>query len=275
MKHLFRIILIASFLSLLIFGISQAQSWTTYSNSQKYRTGEFKYTPKSATKVNITGLTDASIKGYNGKEIVIKAEKVKETPERAKGLKAVSYNAIDNTKIGLSVLEENGEVNITLASPIAKNGKFDILIPDNMIVDVNQESVFSSKTIEIKNLKNEINLKTMVADIKISNCTGPVVLSSLSGKIEVELVNINYNKPISINSVSGLIDLSLPASVKADLELQTISGEIYTDFDIKLEKKKDNLTRIGGNSSIKAKLKGGGLKIDLQTVSGNIYLRKK
>ena len=56
-----------------------------------------------------------------------------------------------------------------------------------------------------------------------------------------------------------------------DIELETISGNIYSDFDFPSDDKK--MKRIGGNT-VKSQLNGGGADLKLNNVSGNIYLRK-
>ena len=78
-------------------------------------------------------------------------------------------------------------------------------------------------------------------------------------------------RPISIASVSGEIDITMPAKTAMDLEMETVSGNMYSDFDFPSGGKQ--MRRIGG-SSINTQLNGGGVSLKLNTVSGNIYLRK-
>jgi hypothetical protein len=79
------------------------------------------------------------------------------------------------------------------------------------------------------------------------------------------------DKPLSINAISGEIDITLTAKTSASLELRTIGGSFYSNFDF--TQSKDNMKRIGG-SEITYELNGGGPKISISTVSGNVYLRK-
>jgi hypothetical protein len=76
---------------------------------------------------------------------------------------------------------------------------------------------------------------------------------------------------VRAHSISGFIDLTLASAEKADLKMNTISGTMYTNFELSGEK---NLRRAGG-SSISTILNGGGERsIDLETISGDIFLRK-
>ena len=83
---------------------------------------------------------------------------------------------------------------------------------------------------------------------------------------------VNKDKPISIASVSGEVDVTLPAKTPVDLEMKTITGTMYSDFDFAADDKE--MKRVGG-SRVNTRLNGGGLDLKLTTVSGNIYLRKK
>ena len=69
---------------------------------------------------------------------------------------------------------------------------------------------------------------------------------------------------------SGYVDVSLAAIHQTRLKFRSVTGEIYTDFDIELDE----------NSSAYAKklstdINGGGDRLlSLETVSGNIFFRK-
>ena len=94
-------------------------------------------------------------------------------------------------------------------------------------------------------------------------------LNTISGNIEI----IDYPGEMDINTISGFIDLSIPRSTKADLSFATISGSIYSDLDNNFDEKTTHDQIIG--ASVDNTINGGGKKISLNTISGNIYLREK
>jgi hypothetical protein len=49
---------------------------------------------------------------------------------------------------------------------------------------------------------------------------------------------------------------------------------MYTDFDLGLNKK-DGMTRMGGGHSINGTTNGGGVDLQLKTISSDIYIRKQ
>ena len=94
-----------------------------------------------------------------------------------------------------------------------------------------------------------------------------------NAKFEVETIDGNITiegktDQLKAHSISGFIDMSMPASRKADLKMSTITGTIYTNLAI--GKPKD---RRGGNE-VESALNGGGNRVDLETISGDIFLRK-
>lgn len=94
-------------------------------------------------------------------------------------------------------------------------------------------------------------------------------VKTISGNIEVT----DLESEMNLETISGDVDLTLNPNIQADIEMSTISGEIYSNMDLDFGGK-ESLHRIGG-IEISAKLNGGGISIDLETISGDILLRKK
>jgi hypothetical protein len=90
----------------------------------------------------------------------------------------------------------------------------------------------------------------------------------------VETINANVNidgktEKMKVKSISGYIDLSVPANHKADIEFSTISGTIYSNHDLAMNKKKGGIPSV-----IKEQMNNGGSPIKLETISGDIFFRK-
>lgn len=95
-----------------------------------------------------------------------------------------------------------------------------------------------------------------------------LTIESISGNITLA----NRKGPVEAKSISGFVDFSSPANQKADFYLKSISGEVYSDLDIELINQKEN--PIVGYE-LKGKLNGGGEKVRLESISGDIYVRKE
>lgn len=99
-----------------------------------------------------------------------------------------------------------------------------------------------------------------------------VSLKTISGNVFSDYQKGKY----TLETISGKIDLRLPAAARCDLGVKTISGDVYTDLTFEKPKPDaDGLSRVGGKYEADLRLNGGGDALTLKTISGNIYLRKK
>lgn len=210
------------------------------------------------------------VEGYNGNEIIITSDSEQMTPpEKAKGLKPVYPGGTDNTSLGISVEKNGNQVTVTCLLPFTRHGDYKIKVPDNLVIEM-ESGCERANEISVSGMKNEIDIKNC-NNIELKNVSGPLVLSTISGDINVTFGSVSTDKPFSISSISGDIDVTLPVKTATSLELRTISGGFYSDFDFSDTRK--DLKKVGGNN-IGLSLNGGGFKFSMVTISGNIYLRK-
>lgn len=217
-----------------------------------------------------------SVVGSQLTSIVIEGEGLEEIPERAKGLKPLyGTGCIDNTGAGVAANESDGTLTLCGASKSSEDASYVFNLPKGVSVSIDYNSPFANENIEITDMEGEVEVSSLNGDIKCINVTGPLVLNSISGQIDVKISRLNQNGPTSISLISGDLDITLPVDSPANLEMNAITGGLYTDFDIKAETKRNNLPKVGGGSSVETKLNGGGVGLSLSSTSGNIYLRKK
>ncbi|UWX55189.1 DUF4097 domain-containing protein [Maribacter litopenaei] len=107
----------------------------------------------------------------------------------------------------------------------------------------------------------------------MENLSGPVTAYSLNHGIQITFDDVRPNAPIVLSTTNGEIDVTIPATAKANLELSTWNGDIYSNFDIS-RPDKDGLKSIS-SKNIKGAINGGGATLKLNSTNGNIYLRKK
>lgn len=241
----------------------------------------YKHAVKNAKKVVIENLlAEVTFEGYNGNEIVVEVSHFEAPPKRADGLKAIYGGGEDNSGIGLSFAEVDGSIWISGASKQSEEATYTFKIPNSVALKVNYSSPFvEADQVTFKNFTNEISVKTLDADIEFDNVSGPITSGTIDGTTMVAFGIVNQESPITISSIDGEIDVSLPSNTPADVRFSNMDGEVYTDFDIDFQKKnKDGRTHmsyIGGHNSSKGTINGGGVEITLKTIDGVIYLRKK
>ncbi|WP_346855573.1 DUF4097 family beta strand repeat-containing protein [uncultured Draconibacterium sp.] len=241
---------------------------------------KFEYTPKVKNKIEVSDLLGKiMLKNTTGNTIVIESDFNLKKPDRADGLMLLGA-AEDNTGLGVNLIEENGVVTIIGVTKKVKDHTYTISIPDGIAVNIDYHSPFANGDLEIDSYKGSLELKTLAAGVKLTNCTGPFTVSSISGDIEAVFGSLNQEQPTSLASVSGLVDVTLPASIKANIQVSNITGDVYNNLDLKNSSKQndersDGLNEIKHRNNSEYTLNGGGQKLFLKSVSGNIYLRKK
>jgi len=239
---------------------------------------EFKSNLKNAKKIEIGQLAgEVKIVGTSSGELVIKADGLTELPDRAKGLKPLSAGGTDNTNIGLNYTEAGDIISITGATRKSSEASYTFMVPDGIAVKLDYTSPFASSDVEVNDFKNELEISTMNSGIKCENVTGPLIFDVINGDITIVFSALNQNSPMSVKSINGEVDLTLPSAAKADFDLSSLQGDIFTDLDIAVDKKgkEDGERFLGGMNNIKGKLNGGGVKVTVSSINGNLYLRKK
>ncbi|MGB0523053.1 MAG: DUF4097 family beta strand repeat-containing protein [Flammeovirgaceae bacterium] len=235
--------------------------------------------------------TDLWVEAHDGDEIIIEAKGYQKPPERADGLKPLYNSYQDNTGIGLSTEVEGGILKFIRASS-RKSIDYKVKLPRKVDLVI-EEANWNGGDFNVDGMQGEVEVKGKNADIFLTNVSGPIVAHSTSGNVQVVFTKITPDKPSAITATSGYVDVTLPQNVKANVSLRAISGEIYTDFDVTLEKntkddskrwpsyngdhKSDDCHSCGHNwnrGTIKGAINGGGVELTLKAISGDIYLRK-
>jgi DUF4097 and DUF4098 domain-containing protein YvlB len=90
-------------------------------------------------------------------------------------------------------------------------------------------------------------------------------IETISGNIEID----GKTDKMKVKTISGYIDLAIPADRNADLDFSTISGTVYTNHDLTMDKTASSMPEV-----IKDRMNKGGTAIQLETISGDIFFRK-
>ena len=93
-------------------------------------------------------------------------------------------------------------------------------------------------------------------------------------------------KPISFSTLNGEIDVTLPSDIKANVKLKTGHGDVYSDFDIKMDlsnrnaitEKNDSADgrfRVRMDRTMYGTINCGCLDASFQTFNVRISIRKR
>ncbi|QNM85460.1 DUF4097 family beta strand repeat protein [Polaribacter pectinis] len=109
----------------------------------------------------------------------------------------------------------------------------------------------------------ELKIKSISGNVVVDSYDGELILDLISGNITIK----NHSKEMHLKTISGDIDIYVS---DAKFEAKTLSGSVYSDLDIDFEKKKKN----SYGSTINATVNKGTASLKLNTISGDIFLRK-
>lgn len=221
------------------------------------------------------------VKGSASKEVIVEAKMPPEDEDREREKKAGTLKLIPNTSLGLTAEEEDNTVSISTGlRGVSRRIDLVIQVPTACSMKL---STVNDGDIEVDNVSGDLEINNTNGSITLKQIAGSAVAQTLNGEVLVVFTRVNADKAMSFSSMNGDIDVTFPASLKASMQLKSEQGDIFTDFDIQLDK---TAARVDKNEKGKGKFRvtvekvmrgtvnGGGQEIQLTNFNGDIYIRK-
>jgi DUF4097 and DUF4098 domain-containing protein YvlB len=225
-----------------------------------------------------------TVTGYSGKDVIVEARaRGHESGHEAKpDRKAEGMRRLDSRGSGLSVEEQDNEVNIGVRT-MNRTVDLTIQVPFKTTLKL---KCLNDGDIRVEHVSGEIDADDLNGGVKLLNVSGAVVAHSLNEDVVVTLDQITPGKSMSFSTMNGDVDVTLPPDAKARVKLKSDNGEIYSDFDVRLEANpaspkvsethgKDGRFRVQFDKVTYGSINGGGPEMQFTTFNGKIYLRKK
>jgi hypothetical protein len=194
------------------------------------------------------------VTGTNSDTVYVRARRIDvqeadEEPEaddpRAAGLRKITH--------GATGLETWGDGNVVTVATRNFGGSVELYVrvPRNATLEISAhfaDSVFvrnmkapvnigTNGSVRLENVDGEIEVETG-GWIYLTDVAGSVVCNSGFGGIEGNVKRVRADQPVSLSAI-GPIDVTIPRDSKATLYMKTSFGEVYTDFDMKIQRGKD------------------------------------
>jgi len=143
--------------------------------------------------------------------------------------------------------------------------------------------------VEVAKAAGRINAEAVNGTVTIRDASGDLEASSVHGKlsvtggsfdrVEVESVAgavridtaLAARATVTIETVSGPVELVLPASLGAEFEVSSFSGRITNELGPEAEKS----SKWTPETELRFKTGSGGARISIETLSGSIGIRKR
>jgi DUF4097 and DUF4098 domain-containing protein YvlB len=166
----------------------------------------------------------------------------------------IEHDAQLSTASGsVSATDIGGEVHVSSASGsvTVSNTRGDVIV--NAIAGV----------IRISKPGGRVEADTASGDVDVNGAASDVKAHAASGRVSVQ-GNPGADSYWELKTISGGVQLVVPASANLHLSAEAASGEIRTDIPIVIEEQ--------GKHSLRAHLGNGGGRVEVHTVSGEIHV---
>jgi len=187
----------------------------------------------------------------------------------------------DKVQVVASVTINDGESNDIYEIEVSKSGN-DLVLSSNSKELENHWRTIRSGSNDCCNdcCQTTIDIEVKIPsalDLYVDTISGTITTTGLSGRLDLNTISGDVTlspieKSFHAKSISGDVELLVERNLNADFNAKTISGEIYFNLDFEYLDKKNGLRQIVGQK-VRGRLNQGGEGWDLETISGNIYLR--
>ena len=225
-------------------------------------------------------LVTGSIKvsGYDGKDVIINVSQRKNDDEEQQapenGMKRISAPK------GYEVTAKEADNNITVntGNP-SKAVDLELKIPQDVKLKV---GTVNDGDVVVENVKGELEVNNVNDKIELTNISGSVVANTVNGDVNVTFTAVDPKASMAFSTLNGDVKVTLPADTKANIKAKSDNGDVYSDFDIDVDKtpaKVDKTTepgmyKIKKDDWISGKINGGGPEMMLKNMQGDIYIKK-
>lgn len=221
--------------------------------------------------IEIKGINgDVSATAASGSEVEVVARK--------------SANRSDPASVRIEVMEHSGGVTICAMYPNRAGERENECLPGargrssnhNNDVEVDFEVrvprgvLFTGKTVNgsvrATGMTADVVANTVNGSVRV-NTTGLAQAQTVNGSITVRMGRANWSETLAFETVNGGITLELPDNLNADVTASTVNGSLSSDWPMTVRGRWSN-RRMNG------KIGTGGRELTLETVNGDIELRK-
>jgi len=186
---------------------------------------------------------------------------------------------ITNASFELDVVEDNNTIRVDSDS---YRNPIDIVVHVPVNMDLELSTVNSGK-ITVNNVNGHQVFDNVNGPVTATKLKGTVLAETVNGDITIELLEVDQDKPMSLASINGTLDMSLPVGFNGTLKVDSDSNEIYSDFEIEVLPTEPTIKRNNGKGRFKISLTneihgrigtGNGPEIHIKTLNGDVRINK-
>src|SRR5574341_584123 len=141
--------------------------------------------------------------------------------------------------------------------------RFTVRLPRGVKVDASTVN----GSLVVNDASAPVTLETVNGKIAVATAQGPVRAITKNGSIEATIQALGASGDVVLKTINGSISVALPPDLNADLDAQTMTGRVNTDFPLQV------VGRIS-QRHVRAKIGAGGRQLTLRTEIGRASCRE-
>jgi hypothetical protein len=242
--------------------------------------------PNKAGKLEVNIINGSiTVLGYAGKEVIIEAvsnnKKSHPTNTNSNGKNTGMRRIESNNGFELTAKENNNTIKIGVNN-VNMTVNLNIKVPYKFSLKL---GTINNGNIRAENITGNLEISNIQGSIFLKNISGSVVANTINEDINVGFTTLTPDTPMAFTTLNGNVDITFPASIKANVKLKSEMGEMFSEFDVVVDKsankpkqvvdKEKGMYRIKKDDWTYGKINGGGAEIMMKTMNGNLSIWKK
>ncbi len=229
----------------------------------------------------IVGLVTGSITvtGYEGKEVAVGAIFDGDRNNYIDNKEKKGLKRIDGTSTAVAAEEKNNVVRVT-SKNVNKQIHLVIKVPQNFDLKL---STVNGGDIKAKGVNGEFEISNVNGGIALTDVSGSASVDTVNGDVIVDFKSVTKDAPMAFSSLNGDLEIAFPSTLKANVKFKSDMGDIYSDFDMEMDKRKAKVETNNSSNTYKVKIEqwlygkinGGGPEMLFKTFNGDILIKSK
>lgn len=205
------------------------------------------------------------VEAWDRNEVRLEATKIADSAETM----AMFDIKIDSTPERLTVETEYKRTNYNDKKTWTRSRSevnYKLSIPRTAVLD---EIETVNGSVIVSNFVNLTKVSAVNGTVTAKNLRGTTELSTVNGEVSCDFERVEPGSKISLSTVNGKVNLTLPSDVSATVKADTLNGNITNDFGLPVRKGE----YVGRD--LYGRLGSGDVQIKLDSVNGQLFISKK
>jgi hypothetical protein len=219
-----------------------------------------------------------NVTGYDGEAVIVKASSGQKSDEMSDEISTDGLRRVASGTIQLNAQEKDNEIVVQTNS---HRHTIDLYITVPRRFNLKLKTYYSGK-ITVKDVTGEMEITNVNGDVLLDGIGGSAVVNTIDGDIVAKFKDVTPGIPMAFTSIEGKIDVTFPQNLRARLKIKTDNGEIFSNYEIQMEKRKlqvdrsdeTGLYKVSLEDWVQGTINGGGPEFLFKSLEGNITIRK-